>query len=54
MHKAELNVEVFQLISFFYTLEEYRFIIFSTSKQSASLEDDQFSEIIDLLKKFIF
>jgi hypothetical protein len=54
VHKAELNVETFQLISFFMSLEEYRFIVFSTSKQAGTLEDDQFSEIIDLLKKFIF
>jgi hypothetical protein len=54
MHKAELNVETFQLISFFVSLEEYRFIVFSTSKQAGTLEDDQFSEIVDLLKKFIF
>ena len=40
MHKAELNVENFQLISFFYSLEEYRFIVFSTSKQAGTLEDD--------------
>jgi hypothetical protein len=40
MHKAELNSETFQLMRFFYTLEEYRFIIFSTSKQSSTLEDD--------------
>jgi hypothetical protein len=40
MHKAELNVENFQLISFFYSLECYRFIVFSTSKQVGTLEDD--------------
>jgi tRNA A-37 threonylcarbamoyl transferase component Bud32 len=40
MHKAELNHEIFSLINFFYKQEQYRFIVFSMSKQVGTLEDD--------------
>jgi hypothetical protein len=53
-HKAELNHETFALMSFFGDLPEYKFLIFSTSKKAGTLEDDQFSEIADLLKNYIF
>ena len=39
-HKAELNYETFALMSFFGELEEYKFLIFSTSKKATTLEDD--------------
>ena len=56
-HKAELNDEIFTLkrvFSFFFRMEEYKFIVFSSSKLAGTLEDDQFTDIIDLIKKFIF
>lgn len=53
-HKAELNYETFALMSFFGDLPEYKFIVFSFSRKATTLEDDQFYEIADLLKSYIF
>ena len=39
---------------FFGELPEYKFLVLSTSKKATTLEDDQFSEIANLLMSYMF
>ena len=49
-HKAELNEECYQLYSYFRTLESFKIIIFSTSKEASTLENDEIAEVFDIIK----
>ena len=49
-HKAELNEECYQLYSYFRTLESFKIIVFSTSKEASTLENDEIAEVFDIIK----
>jgi hypothetical protein len=60
-NKAELNRESFQILKYFYELEEYRVFVFSTSKElyeeqtvgTTSKYQEQLAFTMDNFKKFI-
>ena len=52
-HKAELNEECYQLIQVFKELPQYKIIVFSTSKEAATLEDNELEEANFELKKYM-
>lgn len=53
MHKADLNQENYNLMSFLVNLPEYRVIVFSSSMDLENMEDDQLCEVCELIKKFV-
>jgi hypothetical protein len=52
-HKAELNEETYQLYSYVKKLECYKIIVFTTSKEASTLENDEIAEIFDIIKSEI-
>jgi len=60
-NKAELNQESFQILKYFYELEDYRVLVFSTSKEmyeeqsvgTTSKYQEQLAFTMDTFKKFI-
>jgi hypothetical protein len=45
-HKADLNQECNELLSLFGFNEEFKLIVFSNSKETTGLEEDQLAEVV--------
>lgn len=52
-HKADLNVEIFELFNLFNKLEKFQLLLFSSGKEFTELNEDYMAEILGQLKKFI-
>lgn len=52
-HKAELNEECYMLMTVFTKLQEFKIIVFSTSKEATKLEDNELEDAVDNLKRYM-
>ena len=52
-HKAELNKDCYILIRCFKELPEYKLIVFSTSKEATTVDDNVLEEAVVDLKRYV-
>ena len=52
-HKAELNEECYQLYSYFRNLDSFKIIVFSTSKDDQTQDNDEIAEVFEIIKNEI-